>query len=82
MVEVDERILGPQTLLNFLAGDDVAGALEQESENLKRLLLQSNADTAFAELAGAHVELEVLKSDDAFAPGLGHRPRTDRFRGV
>jgi hypothetical protein len=41
VVEVHEGVGGPKFLAQFLASDDVAGALEQERENLERLLLQT-----------------------------------------
>src|SRR6185503_17082517 len=73
VLEVDERALGPETLTQLVTGDDLAGPLEHEPEDLERLLLQAhpraavsrNAVAAFLEAAQftrPHVELEVSES--------------------
>ena len=43
VLEVDERAVGPETLPQLVARDDVAGPLEHQPENLERLLLQTHA---------------------------------------
>jgi hypothetical protein len=43
VVEVDERIGGPQTLAQLFPGDDVSGPFQQVGEYLERLLLELNA---------------------------------------
>jgi len=43
VIEVDERIGGPEAPLQFLPGDDLAAVLEEHGENLKGLLLEANA---------------------------------------
>ena len=64
MLEIDERALGPQTLTQLVASDDLAGPLEHEPENLERLLLQTHARAAAAQFARPHVELEVSEPED------------------
>ena len=42
VVEVHERVRGPEFLLKFLATDDLAGMLEQHCQDLEGLLLKSD----------------------------------------
>ena len=58
MVEVDEGVGGPEFLLQFFAGDDFSGALEQQGEHLEGLTLQAKLDSALAQFACAEVEFE------------------------
>jgi hypothetical protein len=44
MVEIDEGVGGPEPLAHRLAGDDLARALEEHHQQLKRLLLQLQPD--------------------------------------
>src|ERR1700722_2659569 len=48
VVEVDECVRGPKTLLEFLAGYDIAGPLNQHRQNADWLLLQANAQAVLA----------------------------------
>ena len=58
VVEVDEGVGGPELLLQLFAGDDFSGALEQQGEDLERLALQAELDSALAQFACAEVEFE------------------------
>jgi hypothetical protein len=62
VLEVDERSVGPETLPQFVARDDVAGALEHQAEDFVRLILQADAPRPVAQLAGMAVELERRES--------------------
>jgi hypothetical protein len=66
--EIDERAFRPQTLTQLVARDHVAGPLQQETQNLERLLLQPHAYRAAGldatQLARAHVELEGSEAQD------------------
>jgi hypothetical protein len=42
VVEIYKRVGGPKPGLQFLASDDLAGALEEEGQNLKWLVLESH----------------------------------------
>jgi hypothetical protein len=50
-IEVDERIRVPKLLSNFLTRDDLARSIEQEAQNLLRLLGEANFDPSFSQLA-------------------------------
>jgi len=43
VVEIHERVCGPELLLQFLATNDLAGALEQHRQDLEGLLLKPNS---------------------------------------
>jgi hypothetical protein len=43
VVEIDERVCGPEFLLKFLAPDDLAGVLEQHCQHLEGLLLKPHS---------------------------------------
>jgi hypothetical protein len=73
-VEIDEGIRGPQLFHQFVAGDQLAGAIEQHGENVKRLLLKIRGVPVGAEFAGAQVELELSKTHGRFGfGGNSHR---------
>lgn len=58
VVELDNRIVRPQFLADFLAQHRLAGVLDEHEQDLKRLIGQVDPDTVLAHLAGAHVQLE------------------------
>jgi hypothetical protein len=41
VLEIDERIRRPHQSPEFVAGDEIAGPLQQDGENLKWLFLES-----------------------------------------
>ena len=43
VVEIHERVCGPELLLQFLATNDLAGALKQHRQDLEGLLLKPNS---------------------------------------
>jgi hypothetical protein len=43
VVEIHERVRGPEFLLKFLATDDLTGALEQYRQDLEGLLLKPDS---------------------------------------
>jgi hypothetical protein len=42
LVEIDDRIVGPQPTLDFLAGDNLALTFKEHPQNLKHLFSQEN----------------------------------------
>ena len=60
MVEVDE-LFRPQFLLQFLARHDVSGALDEQHEELQRLVLQLDARAGAPQLARPQVEHKPLE---------------------
>ena len=69
--EINERVVAPQPLAQFVARDQVTRPLEQSFEDFKRLTLQGNARTALAELAGTKIELEYAEPNDRAGYGSG-----------
>ena len=73
MIEIDERVGGPDLLAKLFAGHDLSGTFQQNGENLEGLLLKPDAGAILAQLAGVEVHFENAKSH---RPGLaigGHR---------
>jgi hypothetical protein len=68
VLEVDKRIAGPQPLTQFVAGDELAGTLDQRQQYLQGLLGNHHAAAIVAKSTGTDIELEVAESD-------GVRPR-------
>src|SRR6185295_4232205 len=58
VIEVDERIRGPQPAPELVAGHQLPWSGQQHSEHLKRLLLKLDPHTPFTELARPQIGLE------------------------
>jgi hypothetical protein len=71
VIEVDKDVGGPEALAEFVAGDDLTGALEEDGQELQRLLGQGEFGPVPAELAGLEIELKEAKVND----GLRRRNR-------
>ena len=67
VVEVDERVGGPELLLQLFARDDFAGTFEQQRQHLEGLSLQAQLDAALAQFACAEIEFEQSKPRDSAA---------------
>ncbi len=61
VLEVDECVALPEPLTQFLASDQLAGALHQAFEHLEGLLLKVHAQAGLSQLAHAKVQLERAK---------------------
>jgi hypothetical protein len=48
VIELDDHVAGPESVLNFLAQYDLTLTFQQNEEDLKRLLLQPDSDAVFA----------------------------------
>ena len=72
MLEVDRGAVGPQPLPDVLAGDDVAGAIEHQREELERLLLQADGVGAAPHFAQAHVDLDAAELHDRAGDFVAH----------
>ena len=57
-LEIDESVFGPQVLLQFRSGDDLALALREQDENTQRLFLKANARAVFANFARCQVHMK------------------------
>ena len=67
VVEIDEGVGGPELLLQLLAGDHVAGALQQQRQHLEGLPLQAQLDSALAQFACAEIKLKDSEARDSAA---------------
>jgi hypothetical protein len=65
VLEVYRRSVGPQPGPNLVPRHDIAGLLEHHGEDLERLLLQPHERRAFAKLARAEIDLEIVETQDA-----------------
>ncbi|MGB2836464.1 MAG: hypothetical protein WBC30_12625, partial [Candidatus Sulfotelmatobacter sp.] len=64
----------PEFLAQFLARHHIAGALQQQGQNLKRLLLQAKLGAVLAQFASGKIEFENTKPRDSAGVALesGH----------
>jgi hypothetical protein len=72
VLEIHERIGRPQALAEFFAGDDFAGMLQEDGQDVEGLTGQSHAGAVFAEFARGEAHFE---GTEAYAPGLAWRLR-------
>ena len=64
MVEIHERVGGPQLAAELLASDDLLGMDEEHLQDSQRLILKPDLDALLAQFSGAHVQLERAEADD------------------
>lgn len=62
VVEIDEGVSRPQLIAQFLSRDQVAGGLQQNGQPLQRLTLEAKLYDAFAQVAGAPIQLEIVEA--------------------
>ena len=65
MLEVDERVAGPQLMAQLVAGDQLAGALEQRFQQRQGLFREGLPTAVVREFARAQVQFEDVEADDA-----------------
>ena len=65
VIEIYERIRGPQSALEFVAGHQLARPGQQHREHLKRLLLKPDPRTALLQLASPKIGLEDSEAKTA-----------------
>jgi hypothetical protein len=64
VIEIHESVGGPDSLLEFFAGYNFARLFEQRLQNPERLLLQPNANSAFAQLSGTQIQLKAIETHE------------------
>lgn len=62
MLEVNEGSVWPELARDLLAGEEFAGAVEQQAEYLEGLCIELDADALAAELASGCVGFECSKA--------------------
>ena len=61
--KVNESAVGPELLLDFLAGDDLAGPFQQQPQYLEGLLLQLDSNPAFPQLSRWYVQFKYTEAN-------------------
>jgi hypothetical protein len=62
IVKVDERVVRPQLVPQFLTADQFSATLQEQGEDLKGLDLQSDLLPVLEDLAGLQIDHEVLEA--------------------
>jgi hypothetical protein len=63
VVKIHESICGPEFLLKFLAGYDLAGMLQKHGQELEWLFLKANSKAVLAQFASANIHFEYPKTE-------------------
>jgi hypothetical protein len=61
VVEINYRFRAPDLLLKFLPGHDFSGVAKEDGQQLERLALQLDADSALPQLTGSKVGFKNAK---------------------
>jgi hypothetical protein len=70
--DIDKRVR-PKTLLQFFPRHHLAGLLQQNDQNLKRLAAKLQPHSRLTQLTGAQINLEIPESQESeLARGLCH----------
>jgi hypothetical protein len=76
MLEIDERVLRPELLMEFLTGDNLAGFLQQGDQHLERLTAKLELQPCSAKFAGMQIYLEVSEAKDSIRGHGCDRPNS------
>jgi hypothetical protein len=82
VLEVDERVVAPEATPEILAGDDLAGRLEQRDEDGEWLILQCDTYATLPQVARDGIQLEgpeAVRTRPLACIG-GHRRRSFDWR--
>jgi len=72
VLEFDERILGPEPLLELLPGDHLPRMLDECEQDLERLLVKFDSDALLAQLSRPGIHLERAETNRRMLRGTGH----------
>src|SRR5438034_2270355 len=64
VVEVDERVRGPELVPQLLSGHHLARTLQEQGQQAKRLILQTDLASLPAQLSGREVDFEGPEAED------------------
>jgi hypothetical protein len=62
IVKIDERVVRPQLVTQFVTADHFSGTLQEQGEDLKGLGLKSDLLPVLEEFAGPQIDHEVLEA--------------------
>jgi hypothetical protein len=66
VIEIDKSFSGPNSLTKFFPADQLARPLEEDGQNLKRLVLKTKLNTMLPQFVSDNVQFKHTKTD-AFA---------------
>jgi len=72
VVEIDKSVGGPKAGAELLAGDHLTRILQQDGQDLKRLLLDLDLLAVLAQFGGGKIGLENTETHGAVILRLGH----------
>jgi hypothetical protein len=72
IVKVDERVVRPQLVPQFITADHVSRTLQEQGEDLKGLGLKSDLPPVLEELAGPQIDHEVPEARHVRGGRGGH----------
>jgi|SRR6516225_10127189 hypothetical protein len=75
IVKVDERVVRPQLVPQFITADQFSGTLHEQGEDLKGLDLKSDLLPVFEELTGPQIDHEIPEACQQRS-GRGGHPET------
>src|SRR5258708_36227251 len=58
VIKINERVVRPELLAEFIACDHVAGTFQQHGQNLKRLILQPDSSAVLEEFSCAEIDFK------------------------
>ena len=63
MLEVNEGVVRPESVLEFFAGDEFAGMFEESGENLNGLRLKLEAGAVLGQFSGMKIDFKGAEAD-------------------
>jgi hypothetical protein len=72
IVKVDERVVRPQLVPQFITADHFSGTLQEQGEDLKGLDLQSDLLSVLEELTRPQIDHEILEARHVRGGWDGH----------
>jgi hypothetical protein len=73
VVEIHKGVSWPEPAAQLFPGNDFTGTLEEQSQDLERLLLKSHLNAVPAEFTGTEIHFEDAEADDAVSPVVWHQ---------
>jgi hypothetical protein len=67
VVEINKGVLRPQESPELFPGYEFSGAIQQDGQDLQRLILNADAHSRLAQLTSAEVNLKIAEAIDAGA---------------
>jgi hypothetical protein len=77
-LEVYSGVFTPKAKLNFFPADDLATAFGEQEERSKRLRMQFQGDSGFAQFAVRGVQFKTAETDDRGVPDRSRHKKTPR----